>query len=214
MDNSPPGPRKLKETATAYKAEPTWEIAYLYPPQGTWSEWDYMQLRPNRVVEYDHGYVEIHDVPSQSHQLVLAYLYQALLAFVTAHKLGLVLFAPLRVKLWEEKFREPDIVFMSAENAARRDEDYWLGADLVMEVVSEGAENRERDLEKKRHDYAQAGIPEYWIIDPQEGRLTVLKLDGNIYAVHGEFTSGDTATSALLPDFGVQVDAVFAAAKQ
>jgi Uma2 family endonuclease len=207
-------PRIVKEAAAGYKTEPTWEIAYLYPPQGMWSEWDYMALRPNRVVEYDHGYVEIHDVPSQSHQLTLAYLYQALLAFVTARKLGLVLFAPLRVKLWEEKFREPDIVFMSAENAARRDEDYWLGADLVMEIVSEGAENRERDLETKRGDYARAGIPEYWIVDPQERRLTVLKLDGNTYTVHGEYSSGDTATSALLAGFEVEVEAVFAAAKQ
>ena len=52
------------------------------------------------------------------------------------------------------------------------------GADLAIEVVSEGAEARERDLETKRAEYARAGISEYWIVDPQESRITVLTLDG------------------------------------
>ncbi|MBI3241680.1 MAG: Uma2 family endonuclease [Chloroflexi bacterium] len=80
--------------------------------------------------------------------------------------------------------------------------------------MSEGLENRERDLEKKRKDYAEGGIPEYWIIDPQEQKITVLKLEGVAYAVHGEFAPGVSASSALLNGFSVDVEAVFAAAKQ
>jgi Uma2 family endonuclease len=79
-------------------------------------------------------------------------------------------------------------------------------------VVSEGEENRERDLEIKRREYAKAGIAEYWIVDPQEQRITVLVLDGQTYRVHGVFAPGDQATSVLLPGFAVAVDAVFAAA--
>jgi len=173
-----------------------------------------MDLRPSRVVEYDHGYVEIHDVPKSSHQRILLFLYNLLATFVNAGKLGEALVAPLRVKLGPEKYREPDVVFMSAQNAARCGEDFWLGADLVMEVVSEGEENRERDLEKKRKDYAEGGIPEYWIVDPQEQKITVLKLEGVAYAVHGEFVPGASASSALLNGFSVNVEAVFAAAKQ
>jgi hypothetical protein len=101
MSNTPPKPRVLREAATL-NVEPTWDIAKLFPSQGAWSEWEYMELRPSRVVEYDHGYVEIHDVPSQSHQFIVSFLYQALLAFVTARNLGSVLFAPLRVKLGPE----------------------------------------------------------------------------------------------------------------
>lgn len=213
MSNTPSKPRVLREAATL-NTEPTWDIAKLFPSQGAWSEWEYMELRPSRVVEYDHGYVEIHDVPTSSHQRILLFLYNLLATFVNANKLGEVLVAPLRIKLWEEKYREPDVVFMSAQNAARRGEDFWLGADLVMEVVSEGLENRERDLEKKRKDYAEGGIPEYWIIDPQEQKITVLKLEGVAYAVHGEFAPGVSASSALLNGFSVDVEAVFAAAKQ
>ncbi|HLF00564.1 MAG TPA: Uma2 family endonuclease [Anaerolineales bacterium] len=212
--SSPQSQPHTLEEARAHYGNLTWDIAKLYPVQGAWSEWEYMELRPSRVVEYDHGFVEIHDGPSQSHQLILAFLYQALLAFVTTHNLGTVLFAPLRVKLWLEKYREPDIVFMFAQNAARRGEDFWIGTDLAIEIVSEGERNRTRDLEEKRADYAKGGVPEYWIVDPQEQKITVLKLDGETYTVHGEFAPGATATSALLDGFTVDVTAVFAAAKQ
>jgi Uma2 family endonuclease len=80
-----------------------------------------------------------------------------------------------------------------------------------MEVVSPGKEARERDLEEKRHDYAKAKIPEYWIVDPKTKTITVLTLSGRSYKVHGEFKSGEHAASKLLKGFGVDVANVFAA---
>ncbi len=205
-------PRTFREVKNAY-AEPTWDIAKLYPLQGNWSESEYLALRPARIAEYDHGYLEIHDMPTSSHQRILLFLYRMLLAFVTERNLGEPLVAPLRVKLWEEKYREPDIVFMLAQNAARRGEDYWQGADLVMEVVSEGDENRERDLVQKREDYAKGIVPEYWIVDPEQETITVLRLVGDAYAEHGVFQPGAKATSALLEGFSVDVTKVFTAAQ-
>jgi len=46
---------------------------------------------------------------------------------------------------------------------SRRHNKYWEGADLVKEVVSGSEDDRQRDLVTKRREYAQAGIPEYWI---------------------------------------------------
>ncbi len=213
MSITKPTPRQMRETKIGVEAEPTWEIAYLYPLQGTWSESEYMSLRPSRIIEYSHGHLEVHEVPTTSHQRILLFLYNLLSQFVNARKLGEVLVAPLRIKLGPEKYREPDIVFMSAEHASRRGEEYWLGADLVMEVVSEGDRNRERDLQKKREEYALAEIPEYWIVDLHERRIAVLRLQGEQYALHGEFKAGATATSALLPGFSVNVTDMFAAAE-
>jgi Uma2 family endonuclease len=82
-----------------------------------------------------------------------------------------------------------------------------------MEVVSPGAESRQRDLVDKRRDYAQAGVSEYWIVDPETESVTVLALDGSEYRVHGEFKTGESATSVLLPGFAVDVSAVFAAGR-
>jgi Uma2 family endonuclease len=186
-------------------SEPTWEVAYLFPAQGDWSEEEYLALHGNRLVELSDGVVEVLPVPTTSHQLLVAYLYGALLAFAAGRDLGTVLFAPLRVRLWRGKFREPDVVFMRKEHAGRIGEDFWDRADLVMEVVSDDEEDCRRDLETKRREYARAGIPEYWIIDPREERILVLRLAGRRYTVHGEFPRGASASSHLLPGFTVDV---------
>lgn len=192
-------------------AEPTWDVAKLFPDQGTWSPEEYLELNANRLVEFSHGILEVLPMPSQTHQLMVLYLYRLLLNFSETRRLGMTLVAPLPVQLWPGKFREPDVVFMLAANAARRGEQYWEGADLVMEVVS--SDDRRRDTETKRREYAQAGIPEYWIVDPQNEQLTVLTLDGDSYAVVGEFAAGETAVSHLLAGFAVEVTVVFTAAQ-
>jgi Uma2 family endonuclease len=189
--------------------EPTWEIATLFPNQGQWSEAEYLALNTNQLVEFSNGFIEVLPMPTIYHQRIVAFLYNALLAFTTAGRLGEVLFAPLRVQLWPGKYREPDLVFMKGEHESRITEDFWIGADLVFEVLSD--DDRRRDLETKRQEYAQAGIPEYCIVDPRLKRITVLWLDGPAYIVHGEFVEGMEATSHLLDGFKVNVAAALAA---
>ncbi|MGP0069526.1 MAG: Uma2 family endonuclease [Isosphaeraceae bacterium] len=188
--------------------EPTWDVARLYPAQGTWTEHEYLNLNTNQLVEFSDGYVEFLPMPKTSHQLIALLLYRLLHAFVSVRTQGTVAAAPLSVQLWQGKYREPDIVFMRTEHASRITEDYWIGADLVMEVVSGSDSDRQRDLVVKREEYARSGIPEYWIVDPELERITVLVLDGATYAVHGEFSRGQQATSKLLAGFSVDVTAV------
>jgi Uma2 family endonuclease len=161
------------------------------------------------LLEFSDGFLEVLPMPTTSHQLIVAFLYRLLLAFVSSGELGTVLFAPLRVRLWRRKFREPDIVFMLKEHEDRIDEEFWKGADLVMEVVSGEQEDRHRDLVTKRREYARAGIAEYWVVDPEQDQLTVLRLVGKRYVVHGEFGKGTLATSPLLRGFQVNVTEVF-----
>jgi Uma2 family endonuclease len=195
--------------------QPAWDVALLYPLQGQWTEEEYLLLTDssNRLIEYTEGRIEFLQMPTIEHQLVLRFLFRSLDGFVDYRKLGMVLFAPIRVYVEPERYREPDIVFNSTENHAKSGKRYYQSADLVMEVVSEDAESRERDLETKVADYAQSGIPEYWIVDLLEKRITVLTLDGDKYVEHGVFGEGQKATSKLLAGFVVDVTAVFAAAK-
>ena len=186
--------------------EPTWEIATLFPNQGQWSEDEYLALNTNQLVEFANGFIEVLPMPTIYHQRIVAFLYNALLAFTAAGRLGEVLFAPLRVQLWPGKYREPDLVFMKAEHESRITDDFWIGADMVFEVVSD--DDRRRDLETKRQEYAHAGIPEYWIVDPRLKRITVLWLDGQAYSVHGEFDEGMEATSPLIEGFSLNVAAL------
>jgi len=186
-----------------FESEPAWDVARLFPDQGHWSEQEYLSLNTNQLVEFTQGFVEVLSMPTVFHQRIVAFLYHALLVFATANRLGEVLFAPVRVRLWSGKYREPDLVFMNMENGARITRDYWIGADLVLEVVSD--DDRRRDLEVKRQEYAQAGIPEYWIVDPMLEQITVLALEGSTYVVHGEFPKGTKASSKLLEGFNVDV---------
>lgn len=195
-------------------AEPAWEVAYLYPLQGQWSEGEYFALPGNLLIDYEDGIIEVLPVPTIPHQLIVAFLYRLFADFVERHQLGMPLFAPARVRLWKGKFREPDILFMLRSHLDRVKREFWEGADLVMEVVSEDPKDRARDLETKPLEYARARIPEYWIIDPKDALITVLKLKARKYVVHGTFPSGQRATSALLPGFEVDVDAVLSASKR
>jgi Uma2 family endonuclease len=184
-------------------------MAHVLPAQGQWTEEEYLALDGNRIVEFSNGRLEASPMPTTSHQLLVAYLYGLLSAFTASKKLGTTLFAALPVRLWEAKYREPDVVFMRKEHADCIHEEWWDGADLVMEVVSKDAKGRRRDLVTKRREYARAGIPEYWIVDPQESRIIVLRLVGKRYVAHGEFPEGTQASSHLLRGFTVSVTGAF-----
>jgi Uma2 family endonuclease len=186
--------------------QPAWGIATLFPNQGAWSVEEYLALETNHLVEFSDGNLEFLEMPTTSHQDILLSLWQTLAAFARPSSLGLALVAPIKIRLWPDKFREPDVVFMLTQHRSRIGELFWEGADLVMEVVSS---DRQLDYEDKRADYAKAGIPEYWIIDPAEKKITVLRLEKNQYVVYGEFLPGTKATSVILSGLCVYVNAAF-----
>jgi Uma2 family endonuclease len=190
--------------------EPTWEIAKLFPNQGHWSVEEYLALPGNHLVEFSHGNVEVLPMPTQAHQNIVAFLYEAILTYVRAADLGKVLFAPLRIRLEPNKIREPDLAFMLKSNAARRTNEFWNGADWVIEVISN--DDRRRDLETKRFEYARAGIPEYWIVDPLNSQLIVLTLQEDHYLERGTFKPGEFAESSVVKGFTLDVAQLFASA--
>jgi Uma2 family endonuclease len=108
------------------------------------------------------------------------------------------------------KYRDPDLLLVLNANDPRRQDEFWLGADLVVEIVS--PDRPKRDIEEKPRDYAEAQIPEYWSVNPLDEMISVLRLDGDAYTEHGTFHRGETVGSALLDVFAVRVDDVFDAA--
>ena len=191
--------------------EPTLAVTEFFPYQGEWTEAAYLALSTNRLIELSEGRLELLPMPSERHQRIVRFLFRLFDAFVLGRGLGEVFFAPLKIKLWEGKFREPDILFMSNENAEKRGDQFWQGADLVVEVVSPDDPNR--DAVTKREEYAEAGIPEYWLVDPRDASITVYVLPegADAYEVHGRFTSDERATSRDLSGLEVTVAEVFEA---
>src|SRR5271156_5858591 len=137
--------------ATTLPASQEWKdvLEELLPPQGRWSEEEYLVLTDhrNRLVEFTDGFLEVLPMPTDKHQSLLKFLFLAFYGFVESRG-GKVHFAPLRLQIRPGKFREPDLQLLLSATDSRRQNRSWLGADLALEVVSE--EKPERDLVEKR----------------------------------------------------------------
>jgi Uma2 family endonuclease len=80
---------------------------------------------------------------------------------------------------------------------------------LVIEVVSPGEIQRERDYIAKKLQYQDCSIPEYWIVDPQTQTILVLELTGDTYREIGNFTNDDLVASPGLKELNLKVSEVF-----
>ncbi|MCO6457379.1 MAG: Uma2 family endonuclease [Pirellulaceae bacterium] len=204
-------PTPLRPEATP---EPAWEIARLFPPQGCWSESDYLSFTESisQLVELVNGRIEVPEMPTKTHQRIVHTLLGIWLAFLRHHQAGDAVAAPYRVWLRDSTFREPDIAIYTAEHLDRFGERYGRGADVVVEVVSDDLASRTRDYEDKRRDFAAAGIPEYWLVDPASGRVLLLVLHEGAYQVAQDAGDGEQVASRVFPGFQVDVHALLAPA--
>jgi Uma2 family endonuclease len=80
---------------------------------------------------------------------------------------------------------------------------------LVVEVVSPGELQRDRDFIAKRLQYQDCGIPEYWIIDPQTKSILVLELINKIYQEIGIFSGDDLVISPQFNDLHLPGSQIF-----
>ncbi|MCE9555632.1 MAG: Uma2 family endonuclease [Planctomycetes bacterium] len=198
------------QSTTTLVPEPEWKdvLVQILPPQWRWTEEEYLILTDHRnlLVEFTDGFLEVLPTPTDKHQAILGFLYLAFQKFFEARG-GKVRFAPLRLRIRAGKFREPDLRLLLSAADSRRQNRFWIGADLAVEVVSE--DKPQRDLLDKRSDYAEAGVPEYWVVNPHSETITVLRLRANTYEEIGVFTRGQMAASVLVPEFSVSVGSVF-----
>lgn len=146
--------------------------------------------------------------PAIVHQRVSREIEFALLNFLKQNNLGEVLDAPVGVKLGDESILDPDLVVVLTQNAHRIGEQIILGPpDVVVEILSPGTARR--DLGIKRDTYQAAGVPEYWIVDPESRSVEVLSLVDQRYERAGLFRENSTLVSALLQGFELPLEAVF-----
>ncbi|WP_096602552.1 Uma2 family endonuclease [Calothrix sp. NIES-2100] len=85
---------------------------------------------------------------------------------------------------------------------------------LVIEIVSPGELQRDRDFIAKRGQYQDCGISEYWIIDPENKTVLVLELTGNVYTEVGNFYGEDLILSPQFSQMNLKVSQLFEAVTQ
>jgi Uma2 family endonuclease len=115
------------------------------------------------------------------------------------------------VQLWRGKFREPDVMFYRAEHLARIGEQYATSPDWVAEVLSPST--RDMDLFTKIDEYALAGIPEYWLVDPEAQVVAVYTLaeGAETYHLVAEYHAGQHIQAQTLEGLALSVDELFKA---
>ena len=152
---------------------------------------------------------ELYQMPPATgeHQFFMDFLVRMINNLTTAMQpsLGLA-FSNLGLAISELYAPTPDVIYLRTENLRLIKGSFVEGIpDLVVEILSS---DRNRDLVMKRDLYADAGIPEYWIVDPVNDVLTVLELSGNEY-VERTLGRDDTLSTAAIPGFALSLEQLF-----
>jgi Uma2 family endonuclease len=170
--------------------------------------------QPYEIIDGD---LFIGPMPSSDHQWILGELCQQVDRYVSAHKLGVVLFAPIDLFICREpkvQTRQPDLLFFSAERMGGIDRASFLESranDVAPSMVAEVLlpEEERQDFLGKLADYAKIGITEVWIVSSQGQTIETLTLTDGQYKRAGLFGAGDTVSSGVLPGFSMPVDVIF-----
>jgi len=140
---------------------------------------EFLAFAADRHAEWVDGEVTVFLPNSRVHQHLFLFLGTLLAWFARRSDLGTVLQAPFAMRVPELRWwREPDILFIAARHLDRLDDTRLLGpADLAVELISD--ESVESDTRTKRLAYQEAGVPEYWLLDPRPGhqRATFFQID-------------------------------------
>ncbi len=128
--------------------------------------------------EWVEGEVIVPMPPKEPHQTLVAFLDRVIGLFVAVFGLGRLLVAPFELKLWPDgPARQPDLLFLATAHLDRLTPERVVGPpDLIIEVVSDDSEHRDRV--DKFDEYEAAGVAEYWILDnrPQRRRAYFYQL--------------------------------------
>ncbi len=161
----------------------------------------------SRIIEWANGEAIFHMPPTPTHQIISSFIEKLLGYYVDLLGLGLVLDAPVEVKLWPDgPSREPDLLYLSNEKLSMIGEKRIEGApDLIVEIVSPASITLDRIT--KFREYEQAGVGEYWIIDPRphQQQADFYVRDDEGHFVPAPVDSDGVYTSRMIGGFRLRV---------
>ncbi len=177
-------------------------------PLLTVADLDIMPDDGNRY-ELIEGEIFVSRSPSLTHQSVSGNLFRSIDTYLMQNSIGRLWTTP-GVIFSEFSGVIPDLVFVSHQ---RRNEiasgDRITGApDLVIEIVSPGAENERRDRLAKRQLYGKHGVKEYWIVDFEKRTIEVYLLQPLFLQLQFVLTEKDEITSSVLPGYRARVETI------
>jgi len=182
------------------------------PVRWTVADLELLPLEDGTRYEIIDGELFMSKQPHWHHQTSCTNIATALAVWSQETGAGHVVQAP-GVIFDDENGVAPDVVWISRERleAVLGEDGHLHGApELVVEVLSPGAENVRRDREVKLKLYSLRGVQEYWIADWQLRTVEVYRREAGALRLVGTWHAEDELTSPLLPGFKVQVADFFA----
>ncbi len=180
------------------------------PPKRVWTYQDFLDL-PDDGKRYEiiKGELYMSNAPSSAHQFAVVQLTIHLGSFVLTNNLGMVLVAPYEVHLSNDtRPVQPDILFIKTERQPQFGSKFFTGApDLIVEVISPSSVRLDRH--KKFAAYEEAGVSEYWLVDPKARLVEVYTLVDGEYSLLGQFVDDEVMQSQLLAGFSLVVQRLF-----
>ncbi|SHN57399.1 Uma2 family endonuclease [Desulfitobacterium chlororespirans] len=179
-----------------------------YAKQGEYTYEDYVRIpdEPGYRFEVLEGMLIREPSPTTHHQRVVFALSRQLADFFECFDPeGELFIAPLDITLTSRNVVQPDILFISgSRRSIMRPERIDGPCDLVVEVMSPS--NRRKDRLRKLEIYRRAGIPHYWLVDPEENTLEAFMLKDERYVLAVAGGPGDMFDH---PDFpGLDLDLI------
>lgn len=181
------------------------------PPRLTSADLDRLPDNGNRY-ELIEGELYVSKQPHWHHQYACVRLSRFLDEWSERTGLGLPNAAPGLIFADDDDVA-PDLVWISMARLAQAlgdDGKLHAAPELVVEVLSPGLVNEERDRQTKLKLYARRGVQEYWIVDWRSRSLEVYRREQATLVLIATLYASDTLTSPLLPDFACRVGSLFA----
>lgn len=145
--------------------------------------------------------------PVLNHQLLVTQLCNFIDA--SCHAAGIVIVAPMDVYFDEDNIYQPDVIYVSNENAGILKRKRIEGApDLVVEILSPST--GEKDKVKKKSNYERFGVPEYWIVDPVHRVVDQYVAVEGKYALYGTYGVSGLLRSPRFACISIRMEELFA----
>ncbi|MBI3972902.1 MAG: Uma2 family endonuclease [Chloroflexi bacterium] len=161
--------------------------------------------------EIINGELYVSKQPHLAHQFTCGEVFAALRQWSTQTGTGRAYFAP-GVIFADDDNVAPDVVWVSKERLPAitgPDGKFHAAPDLVVEVLSPGITNEQRDREFKLALYSRRGVREYWIVAGQRRQVEIYRRENQALRLTTTLFSEDTLRSPLLPGFAYRVGDLF-----
>jgi Uma2 family endonuclease len=173
---------------------------------------DYLMWQFSERIELLRGFIKkMSPAPSRKHQDYSRNLSFSILKIIEKSPCKMYI-APFDVRLpipsakKDTTVVQPDICIIC--DLTKLDDYGCNGApDLIVEILSPG--NSKHDADTKFRLYEEAGVNEYWMVEPEEKLVLIYTLQNGIYIGLKPFSEGEIINSPRFPELKIEVDAIF-----